>query len=121
MFTIQMAMARDREAVESLRLVAYRAAKEFYLGDELSLKWSADDDAIVLGAWDQDQLVSTTGGTVLAGPRSAQAFMECDISAVPISYPTCSWARARPSRHTQATAFTRCCGDRQVSFRPRSA
>jgi hypothetical protein len=88
MFRIAQATEQHSAEIQQLRLEAFRAAPEFQLSDERSLAWGSDDaEGIVLAAWHEGTIVSTTRANILRNSAAAERFMECDLSDIPLRYP----------------------------------
>lgn len=86
---IRRATRLDGSAVFELRLAAYSGAPEFTINDVSSLQWStADDNNIVLAAWDEnDNAISTTRGDLLFNTDESEQWMECALERIPLTFP----------------------------------
>jgi hypothetical protein len=99
MISIARATAQDRADIERLRREAYQAAPEFQVTDDRFLAWGRDDaDGIVLAAWYEGQMVSTTRGNLLCNEAEAERFMECELSGIPLRYPALILSKGATSR-----------------------
>jgi hypothetical protein len=100
MISIARATAQDCADIERLRREAYQAAPEFQVTDDRFVAWGRDDtDGIVLAAWNEGQMVSTTRGNLLRDEAEAGRFMECELSDIPLRYPALILSKGATSRN----------------------